>query len=637
MNKSTLVLFNAIQVKSELPKGHSKNKEILKRCFQNGYILDKCIRLTDKLLDEIESVIGISGEKANTSFHKSWGKVQDTPMEQLVLEQMMHYLTTYGYEAMGIDGPTFIPVEELNIPDVKRIPITFIKGLTSLEILEKIVKLGTSVALKQDTLDHIMKIVVANDYNSIRIRNNFSYLWLSEITNRELKTLLMEHYDLVPSEPVEFLRYIITKLTGNSLLIKSGKLISELGEPNKVKTRNLDRMLKSAPTDLASIFYRFKPLFLALKKVSNNKRFFNRLRKDAKKQHVPMPVDYLNDVTNQLKKGELDLRELTIVADRSSIFRKIRLAYALNYRLNNPTSIVYKVRNGKGFAKEFSWNGEVGLGNETTQTLHIVLESIIDDLTPKVFGKLIYIPSNVHYALPATEKQFMGNFPSGTYISVPEDAIIGIHWTNTDTYSVDLDIATISVNGKMGWDGGYRDEELLFSGDIVTAPLPNGATELFYIKKELEHSNIMTVNYYNFNEDQPVDCKVLIAHEKADEKRFVKKNYMVDPNNIIAQANIVIDKKETTLGLIKRVDNETRLYFSNVSTGNKISSRGDEISNLTRNYFETSVSNPLLLNDLLKKAGAKIIDNRDDIPQSTEYLDLSPEALDKNTIIDIMR
>jgi hypothetical protein len=53
-------------------------------------------------LDVVESVVGISGEKANAAFHKSWAVVQDAAMEQLVIQQIVHYLTIYAFEALGI-------------------------------------------------------------------------------------------------------------------------------------------------------------------------------------------------------------------------------------------------------------------------------------------------------------------------------------------------------------------------------------------------------------------------------------------------------------------------------------------------------------------------------------------------------
>jgi hypothetical protein len=46
--------------------------------------------------------------------------------------------------------------------------------------------------------------------------------------------------------------------------------------------------------------------------------------------------------------------------------------------------------------------------NDTRRTLDIVLASAADDIRKNVNGKTFYIPANVHYPLPATEKQFIG-------------------------------------------------------------------------------------------------------------------------------------------------------------------------------------------------------------------------------------
>ena len=52
------------------------------------------------------------------------------------------------------------------------------------------------------------------------------------------------------------------------------------------------------------------------------------------------------------------------------------------------------------------------------------------ELTKKVKGKKIYLPKDMVYSLPSTEKQFTGNFPSGSYISLPKDMIVGVNWNN---------------------------------------------------------------------------------------------------------------------------------------------------------------------------------------------------------------
>ncbi len=190
-----------------------------------------------------------------------------------------------------------------------------------------------------------------------------------------------------------------------------------------------------------------------MKSVSKDKRFFNRLRKPADRLHRPLPEDYFNSITRRIRRGELDLAVFEERLRGAPIFRRIRLAYALNYRLNACDVIVYRVRNGRGFASRFEWPGE--LRRTTRRALDLVTGSIADSLRPRVGGRTVYLPPHVHYALPATEKQFTGGFPSGSYVAVPDDMIVGIHWTNT-TKRVDLDLSVIGESGKIGWDDCYR-------------------------------------------------------------------------------------------------------------------------------------------------------------------------------------
>jgi len=256
----------------------------------------------------------------------------------------------------------------------------------------------------------------------------------------------MQQSHQTPSEPIEFLRHLISKLTDESLLIKNDALIEKIQNSNG---KFLDVLLQDAPNNLASIFFRFKPLFLAMKTISNNKTFFNQLRKKANKLHLPMPEDYFNSVTSRIKKGNLDLNDFERKLEHTNVFRKIRLANALKYRIHPKESIVYRVRNGRGWATSFDWSNN--LKKITKQALDIVIGSIVDDIYANVNGKTFYIPPNIHYTLPATEKQFTGNLPTGSYITVSEDLIVGIHWMNTSR-RIDLDLSVIGESGKIGWD-----------------------------------------------------------------------------------------------------------------------------------------------------------------------------------------
>jgi hypothetical protein len=612
--KALLRLFNAVLVDEK--KKHRLTKLVTKRMVRNGYALDPYIKPSDALLDEIESVLGLSGEKANASFHKSWKVVRDSDEEELVIQQIFHYITTYGFESLGIysQDTVYIPAEELKLPKIKEdIPLIVVRGLTADEVLERIILLGSGVALSQTVLDDILAVV-----ESVKFDSGF----VEKIKNRELKAVLSDYYHLVPQDPTEFLRHLVSKLTNESLIIKNKVLI------DKIKAANgkfLDELLVSAPPDLASIFFRYKPLFLAMKSISRNKTFFNHLRKQANKLHKPLPPDYMNGVTCAVKNNKLSLSELKKRVDGATIFRKIRLARALKYRVDDCDSIVYLVRNGKGWATDFAFPT-----GRTQQALDIVLKSIADSIRPNVDGKTIYIPSNVHYSIPATEKQFMGNFPLGSYVSVPQDLIVGIHWTDTER-RIDLDLSIVGESGKVGWDAGYRTSDLsiLFSGDVTSAPLPNGASELFYIKKDISEPKILLANYYNFDAKDPVDCKLFVANEKPKE---LKQNYTVNPNSIVAQANFVVSKKQNILGLVASVGGENRVYFANVSIGNSITSYNSEQSGKTRKYLVHSLVNGLELSDVLVMAGAKVVSDK---PKGS-YIDLSPTVVDKTTIVGLL-
>lgn len=621
MIKATLRLFKAVQVEKKL-KG-KKRASAFGRTVKYGYIFDPSIPLTQAVINAANKVIGLSGEQANASFHKSWAVVRDTPMETLVVQQIVHYLTTYGFEELGIyDSDTvYIPKEELDVPEIKSdLPLVVIHALTREEILEKIIKLGSSgVALMQETLDDLMVIVRANRYRSSLV---------GKIKNREFKSLLYDYYKLAPKDPVEFLRYVITKLTGESLLIKNDRLIEKI---KSADGRVLDSLIYKAPADLASIFFRFKPLFLAMKSISSDKSFFNLLRKRANRMHKPMPEDYLNAVTAHIKHKNLSLEKLSDSLEGVNVFRKVRLANALMYRLHHSDFIVYRIRNGRGWADDFKWPS--GVNAKTVRAYSTVYDSIASDLAEIVDGKVIYIPPHLHYTVPATEKQFTGNFPTGTSVSVSGDTLVGIHWTNTKR-RIDLDLSIIGQSGKLGWDAGYRSDDLriVFSGDMTDAPRPNGASELFYFNGVIEDTKILMVNFYNYNEDE-VECELLVAQ---DDLGGFDKHYVANPNKIMARTKINISKKQNVIGLLAETAGENRVYFSNVSVGNSITSLMNNVSMRSRSYLIHSVTGALELRPLLIEAGAEVVDEMGDFVEEEDFVDLSPEAIDKTTILGLM-
>jgi hypothetical protein len=174
---------------------------------------------------------------------------------------------------------------------------------------------------------------------------------------------------------------------------------------------------------------------------------------------------------------------------------------------------------------------------------------------------------------------------------------------------------------------------MLFSGDVTNAPEPDGATELMYFRKGIQNAGLLCVNYFNYSESVPVPCRLLVAQEEAHDFSY-HRNYMVDPNNIKASAEVNIKKKQNVIGLVASVLGDNRVYFTDFGMGHSVTSRSGERTTKTRNFLYTKLIHSISLTEILQASGAEVIHKR---PEEGDYLDLSPEALDKTTILDLFK
>jgi len=622
--KSTIKLFKALPVTNKKTKEASE--KLLKETLSRGFVFapEVVANYSEQELLDYTKDLGLTPEQLNNSFHKSWAKVRDASIEQLFMEQIIHYFTTYGFKELGIysESSVYIPNEKLEIPDwEENVTLTVIKGYTKEELKEKLLKLLSGIALSEDTIQDVIDVAMFVDINEDEVET---------IKNREVKIAMYDYLNIVPKNPVEFLRYVVFKTTEKTLLIKSPEFIQEIKGANHL---SVTRMFKKYDLNkLAEIFYRYKPIFLAYRSNKQMKQIINQIRRLAVKNHKPLPEDFLNSITANLKKGEkIDKKKLEEELGKVNIYRKIRLAYALKFRTKDAQSILYRIRNGKGFAKEFKFGGNA------KSVLDTVLKSIVDSLDVK--DKKIYIPEHINYSLPATEKQFTGYFPSGTYVSIPKDMVFGVHWNNVNNRSIDLDLSLIDKDSqKLGWDAGYRsdDRKILFSGDITDAPKPKGASEFFYVAKQADQSAIMLVNYYNYDSDTPAPFDIIVAEE---EVKNLDKNFTVDPNAVLSVAGSKMDKRQKILGLLVTTASECRFYYAETYLGNSISSSGSEFAKNARQYLFDYYQNTIELKDLLEKAGAEMIDKEarnELVKEEEEFIDLSPEKLEKDTILNLL-
>ena len=399
-------------------------------------------------------------------------------------------------------------------------------------------------------------------------------------------------------------------------------------------------------------------------------RYVNRLRRLAKTYHKALKPQVLDTLTVT----KYSAKEIDAALDKATLFRAIRCLNALNYRLSSSISddIVYRVRNGKSFVSKIATESvrEAAL----VQNKEAIQSYIVSKLAEKVAGKTVYIPEGIIYKAPTSEKQFVNNIPEGSYIELPADKnlIFAIHWNNLeshensndiddyyDTGRVDLDMHMLNTSGQFGWNTSYRDEDsqILFSGDVTSAPAPGGATEAYFISHKLkEAAYLVTLNDFT-EHNKPVPYEFIVASDDVTNSSF-SKNYMIDPDKIIYKFNFSVkpESRQAALGLVKASADCTRFYFQNFGVGasGAVTVRNDYTVG-AYNYLNRFNEIQVKLNDLLVAAGAKIVRTPTVKTQVAELvtdekgnpkailaekevpadIDLSIENIDKSTIIEL--
>lgn len=580
----TLKLFNAV-----LSKESDKNLFI----SEKGFIIEpNALWAKDRIIDFYNKEY-LSGDDLNKTFHKSWEKIKNSSRFELYLEQITHYLSTYG---SNFKSETYIPNEVVDI-DGLNLKFKVIKAYTRDKLITKSLDMLVSgVALKEETIDDILSILVDE--------LDYEFTGKEGIKNKEAIVKIAENYGVYPDNPVEFLRYIVYRTTERTLLIKDDATIGDITN----SSYNPSMAFKSFGLDrLSTIFNRFKPLFLAYKNRCG--KTINKISKLSKENHIPLPTNPLSEVTQRLL-TESDLHWI----ENASVYAIFKAMTACHNRgVNNQDVFTYRIRNGKSWTTEKETNKAICLKN--LKKLKTFLGSKIDLSKEK-----IYIPENIKFGIPTSEKMFVGNIPTGTKISGDKLAV-GIYWENSWGAN-DLDLAGINVGGKVGWNSSYNQKaHLMFSGDITNAP--NGAVEYLYANNGLVNSTIVTNNVYSG--DPNTQFKLIVG--KGDD---VTKDYMMNPENLILDVKSETVQANSILGLFLPQEDKTQSFvILNFGSGNRSVSMYDE--NQSKALVQ-QWGNPLTFNDILVSLGAELVNDRDDAT-----IDLSLDSLEKDTLINIFK
>ena len=592
-NQISLKLFNTVV---------SKENSTPQFISSHGVFVDSSASWAISDIKSHLKSLKLNGTELNKTFHKSWQKVQTSTRLDLAIEQIFHYLSTYG---SNFESEMYLPNEVLNIPDLK-LRISIITGISKDDMITKCLDiLCSGIALKEDTLKEVFCLLEELKYN---------FTGNEGIQNKEANIILAQKFQIFPSSPEEFLRYIVFTCTESTSLVKSKEVIQQIEESKKDVSKDL---ISYGANKLGSIFNRFKPLFLALKKSNNkNKSIINKISKRSKTMHKPMPQNALNLVT-QRKLEDKDTHWL----DNATIYALFKSLSACHTRKEGQSTFVYRIRNGK------SWVAKKAVSVSTCEHNY---SFIINYLKSRIKGenKTVFIPEDIIYALPTSEKLFVGNIPTGTKF-LGKELAAGIYWENS-WGARDLDLTGLNISGKIGWNASYnqQDQDLTFSGDITNAE--NGAVEFLRAGSNNNISPTLVMNNV-YSGEKDAGYKIVIG--KGSD---VDRDFMMNPNKVMAEIRTESVQKNTVLGLFMQECDEIRSFtLLNFGAGNAHVSGESEVSVMATKALYEQWKNPLSLNDVLIECGYNVISTKND--ETVLDFNLEFDTITKSTFIDLFQ
>ena len=591
--------------------------------MQVGYIVhpDACNLATQQFIQSISGNV-------NSTFYQNWEDVTSKTRFELFIDQLLHYVTTYGTD-FACEGNGYVP----NATPVGPVYISLFKDYkvimpcTEEDVYNRCMDMLTSgIAMKQETIETIVDYVV--EYVKVNNLLKSGEFDIDVIANREALTLLCDELGIAPNKKFDLFRYIMYKTTGSTLIIKNKATINAI--IRSTTQFDFNTLSEKQLISLASIFYRFKPLFLAFKKTykgcsyysrpitSRNASVINKIRRMAPKYHTPLEESVISTMLGKV----YDSTVLIKTATQMNTFQIIRLMNTIIERLNHTDEkAMYIVRNGKMFVKDSkSYNGMI--------MYYVTVFNILkNELISRLSERATYVkyPKNMVLACPTSEKNFVGDLPFGTYMDLQNaDSFVGIYWRE-EWGTHDFDLSVLSLDGnKIGWNADYysNNQDIIYSGDMTSAR-PE-ATEIMLFKKGAQDGLVM-VNRYNGR-----DGSKFRFFGGVEPNMNLKRNYMVDPNFIKFSADVVSDTTQQTLGLL----NMGRFYVMALGSGNSIVSvQKGSTQNERYNASVLKAKSYLKLKDVLPTAGFIDVDSVEELPEDAQILDLT--QISRDTLINL--
>lgn len=635
-------LFKAIPCDVVMKSGHSANAVNWSQCFEHGFLVinergDIMSDISNDAYRIINAIFGKDAVQFNNTFYQDFRTVRDMTNLERILDQLMHYMSTYGREMVGLEARPYIPVRDFDFEGIPGMNISVDQILVIQMVDDK--ALG-------DMVDHMVKTVKAPN---AMMRTGFQYLWPymsvtdKDIQSFELKCIYYDETGRVPSQNIDFLRYMVYKTTGRPMLIKDRTTIEI------IKRANPDHKLiglwqKCDVNSMAEIFYRYKPLFLAFKHIGtlrgwhehtqtnpNMAHVINRIRRAAVEHHKPLNEASIQNMIQMY----LQNKSVAHLVAKASNRDLVKIINSLLNSLEIDQPRVFNIRNGKAYVAD----GVTKLPKELrkrSEMMTYIYNQLIARMGDKYENVVFVIPEHIEYSVPTSEKQMVYTYPWGTRIKIPGEGgyTMGMHWFDQNDQRVDLDLHMNGLNGAhIGWNAGYYNSEATYSGDMTAAPLPNGAAEAIEFRTRDNDYN-MTIN--KFSGPDNVDFKLFVS--KGHVGGYGGKFTYHPADDLIPTIPMQFmgsDGNTMNIGITYKGD----FYFY----GSRISSGIVPAQNYNQfiQGVSAKITSMLLMKEFLEDCGATVMTQAPDsaVNQAGDemvIIDLSPEALIPTTLFEVI-
>lgn len=593
-NEATLRLFKSVCVSDLVDKQKQQEQldltdeqcQIATDAFNHGLILDRALfALPTSALRDIENVandlFGVDMKALNATFYQTFTDVTDRNVFERKFDQLLHYISVYFQDPNGRDVNhdyvfTLNDGTEVDItPDVMKRAV-LIKAIDKDELTDRVKTMLSGIALNNQQIEDLADVILGGKLDIVE----------DDIKNKQakVKLLCLEHrasdnFDL-------FARQLAYTMVDKSEIIKKSKDFmysvylecrfansSEFDE-EKVKAEDVNLLLddyfsRHAPEELGHYIRRYRKFFILVRHVASkknktklnralrlsNNRYYNYTRKMPVLDHVldmsvPMP-----DITARLK--------------TATSYKLIKL---LNFfKLADLQYRFYLIRNGKAYIKEQAplTKKQISRMNLLRQQILSILSSRLHNPSPlnvsraELSHTLFYVPQNVEYGVPTSEKSFVGAMPLFSSVEVKLPLNFGISWHK----QADFDLHVINLTGgHYGWNEDITDDDhdIVLTGDMVALNKQGNAAEFAQIRYLSTPIMFLVLGY---NVPSGANHYDLFMQEDCDTNLKVKHviNH-VNEDSVLIKNVECHHKQQQTVGFVLPIDDKhARIFFLNAN------------------------------------------------------------------------